>query len=84
MSTALNHDLHIGNGAWRTFRSITQLSSTMSQTNPDVANQWLKDMERIFDFKMCLEESRLAFVVYMLTREAEHWWVSMKSIMEEK
>ncbi|XP_027903537.1 uncharacterized protein LOC114163417 [Vigna unguiculata] len=33
---------------------------------------------------MCLEESRLAFVVYMLTSEAEHWWVSMKSIMEER
>ena len=41
-------------------------------------------MERIFDAKMCLEESRLAFAVYMLTGEAEHWWVSMKSMMEER
>jgi len=32
----------------------------------------LKDLERIFDAKMCPEESRLAFVVYMLTGEAEH------------
>ena len=33
---------------------------------------------------MCPEESRLAFAVYVLTGEAEHWWISMKSIMEER
>jgi len=27
---------------------------------------------------------QLAFAVYMLTGEAEHWWISMKSIMEER
>jgi len=42
------------------------------------------DMERIFDAKMCPKESSLAFVVYMFTGEAKHWWASMKSIMEEK
>jgi len=31
-------------------------------------------MEIIFDAKMCPTESRLAFVVYMLTGEVEHWW----------
>jgi len=54
------------------------------KTNPDAGDQWLKDMDRIFDAKMCLEDSRLAFSVYMLTREAEHWWISTKSIMEER
>jgi len=44
----------------------------------------LKDLERIFDVKMCPAENRLMFVVYMLTGEAEHWWISMKSIMEER
>jgi len=34
--------------------------------------------------KMCPTDNRLAFVVYMLTGEAEHWWMSMKSIMEER
>jgi len=33
---------------------------------------------------MCPAENKLAFVVYMLTGEAEHWWISMKSIMEER
>jgi len=34
--------------------------------------------------KMCPADNRLAFVVYMLTGEAEHWWISMKSVMEER
>ncbi|XP_027922937.1 uncharacterized protein LOC114180844 [Vigna unguiculata] len=42
------------------------------------------NMERIFDAKRCPDESRLAFTVYMLTGEAEHWWASMKMVMEEK
>jgi len=54
------------------------------KTSPDTADQWLKDMDRIFDAKMCLVESRLAFTVYMLTGEVEHWWINMKSIMEER
>jgi len=33
---------------------------------------------------MCPVESMLTFAVYMLTREAEHWWINMKSIMEER
>jgi len=52
--------------------------------SPDVADQWLKDLERIYDAKMCPAENRLAFSVYMLTREAEHWWSSTKSILEER
>jgi len=54
------------------------------KVSPDAADQWLKDLERIFDAKTCLVESRLAFTVYMLTRKAEHWWISTKSIMEER
>jgi len=54
------------------------------KTSPNVVDKWLKDIERIFDAKMCPEESRLAFVVCMLTGEAEHCWINMKSIMEER
>jgi len=52
------------------------------KTSPDAADQWLKDLERIFDAKMCPVENRLAFSVYMLTGESEHWWISTKSISE--
>jgi len=54
------------------------------KTNVNATDQWLKDLERIFDAKMCLVESRLAFAVYMLIGEAKHWWISMKSIMDER
>jgi len=32
---------------------------------------------------MCPAKNRLSFAVYVLTGEAEHWWILMKSIMEE-
>ncbi|XP_027941229.1 uncharacterized protein LOC114195030 [Vigna unguiculata] len=54
------------------------------KTSPDVVDQWLKDMKRIFNVKSCPMENYLAFVVYMLTGEAKHWWINMKSIMEER
>jgi len=42
------------------------------KTSLDATDQWLKDLERIFDAKMCPVDNWLAFVVYMLTGEAEH------------
>jgi len=54
------------------------------KTSLDAADQWLKDLEHIFDAKMCPGENRLAFIVYIPTGETEHWWISMKSIMEER
>ena len=54
------------------------------KTSPDAADQWLKDLERIYDAKMCPAEDMLAFFVYMLTGEAEHWWSNTRSILEER
>jgi len=54
------------------------------KTSPDATDQWLKDLERIYDAKMCPTENRLAFFVYMLTGEVEHWWINTKSITEER
>jgi len=42
------------------------------KTSLDAVDQWLKDIERIFNAKMCIIENKLAFAVYMLTGEAEH------------
>ncbi|KOM45219.1 hypothetical protein LR48_Vigan06g052500 [Vigna angularis] len=35
---------------------------------PDEADQWLRDMERIFNAKRCPDENRLAFTEYLLTK----------------
>jgi len=40
------------------------------KTSPNAADQWLKDLERIFDAKTCPAENMLAFTVYILTGEA--------------
>jgi len=37
---------------------------------PDEAEQWMKDMERVFDGKRSLVENRLANTIYMLIGEA--------------
>jgi len=42
------------------------------KTSLDQTDHWMKDMERIFDAKRCPKESRLACIVYLLTREAEY------------
>ena len=54
------------------------------KTSTNTADQWLKDLERIFDAKTCPTQNRLAFTVYMLNGEAEHWWISTKFILEER
>ncbi|XP_017418074.1 uncharacterized protein LOC108328687 [Vigna angularis] len=50
---------------------------------PDEADQWLRDMERIYNAKGCPDDKRLAFTEYLLTGEASHWWTSMKMILAD-
>ncbi|XP_017410663.2 uncharacterized protein LOC108322887 [Vigna angularis] len=50
--------------------------------SPDEADQWFKDMERIFNAKRCPNESRLAYSEYLLTGEASHWWSSARPLLE--
>ena len=53
------------------------------KTTPDEADQWMRDMERIFEAKRCPPESRLAYSEYLLAGEAVHWWSSMKMMLED-
>ncbi|KAG2383927.1 uncharacterized protein HKW66_Vig0153100 [Vigna angularis] len=50
---------------------------------PDEADQWLRDMERIFNAKRCPDENRLAYIEYLLTGEASHWWASARAILTD-
>nr|KYP59797.1 hypothetical protein KK1_015238 [Cajanus cajan] len=40
----------------------------------EVADRWICELEKIFAFLGCSLEKRLAYAVYMLVGEAEHWW----------
>ncbi|XP_047168298.1 uncharacterized protein LOC124837060 [Vigna umbellata] len=50
---------------------------------PDEADQWLRDMERIYNAKRCPDDNRLAFTEYLLTGEASHWWASARAILTD-
>ncbi|XP_020209621.1 uncharacterized protein LOC109794585, partial [Cajanus cajan] len=42
--------------------------------DPEVADRWINELEKIFTVLGCPPERRLAYAVYMLVGEAEHWW----------
>ncbi|XP_020205617.1 uncharacterized protein LOC109790792 [Cajanus cajan] len=42
--------------------------------DPEVADRWIRELEKIFIVLGCPPEKRLAYAVYMLVGEAEHWW----------
>nr|KYP32285.1 hypothetical protein KK1_047066 [Cajanus cajan] len=44
------------------------------EANPEVADHWICELEKIFTVLGCSQERRLAYAVYMLIGEAEHWW----------
>ncbi|XP_052725926.1 uncharacterized protein LOC128194383 [Vigna angularis] len=50
---------------------------------PDEADQWLRDIEKIFNAKRCPDENRLAYAEYLLTGEASHWWTSARAILAD-
>ncbi|XP_052723852.1 uncharacterized protein LOC128193787 [Vigna angularis] len=50
---------------------------------PDGADQWIRDMEQIYDAKDCPNDRRLAFTEYLLTGEASHWWSTAKMLLTE-
>jgi len=52
--------------------------------NPDGADQWVRDIETIFEATQCPEERKLSYVIYVLTEEAEFSWIGMKQMMEDK
>ncbi|XP_068487134.1 uncharacterized protein [Phaseolus vulgaris] len=54
------------------------------KVNLDEADQWVRDIERIFEANQCPEERKLSYAIYVLTEEAEFWWIGMKQMTEDK
>jgi len=50
--------------------------------NPDGAQTWLKEDERIFRVMQCNEAQMVRFGTYMLAEEADDWWVSTCPFLE--
>src|SRR4030067_482198 len=50
--------------------------------DPDGAQSWLKEVERIFRVMQCSEAQIVRFGTHMLAEEADDWWVSVQPILE--
>ncbi|KAG2410749.1 Tubulin-folding cofactor [Vigna angularis] len=48
----------------------------------DEADQWFKDIERIFNAKRCPDENRLVYAEYLLSGEAGYWWSNMRMLLD--
>nr|KYP72614.1 hypothetical protein KK1_005210 [Cajanus cajan] len=51
---------------------------------PEVADQWIEEMEKIFMVMHCPEERKLVYAVYMLVGEASFWWKDAQAMMEAR
>ncbi|XP_020205583.1 uncharacterized protein LOC109790769 [Cajanus cajan] len=51
---------------------------------PEVADQWIEEMEKIFMVMQCLEERKLVYAIYMLVGEASFWWKGAQAMMEAR
>jgi hypothetical protein len=51
--------------------------------DPDGAQTWLKEIERVFRVMQCTEDQKVRFGTHMLAEEADDWWVSLLPELEQ-
>jgi hypothetical protein len=51
--------------------------------DPDGAQTWLKEIERVFRVMECTEDQKVRFGTHMLAEEADDWWVSLLPDLEQ-
>lgn len=50
--------------------------------DPEGAQKWLKEIERIFQVTECDENQKVRFGTHMLSEEADDWWVATRTELE--
>ena len=50
--------------------------------DPDGAQAWLREMEKIFRALQCDDADKVTFATYVLSDDAEHWWDGMSKRYE--
>ena len=51
--------------------------------DPDGAQTWLKEIERVFRVMQCTEVQKVCFGMHMLAEEADDSWISLLPILEQ-
>ena len=49
--------------------------------DPEKANLWLQEVEKIFDVLNCQEDVKVGYATYLLVGEAEYWWKGVKQLL---
>ena len=50
--------------------------------NPDGAQNWIREIEKIFRVMACPERQKVAYGAYILVEEAEYWWENTRQCLE--
>ncbi|XP_027922885.1 uncharacterized protein LOC114180793 [Vigna unguiculata] len=50
--------------------------------DPEKAELWIKEMEKIFRVMKCANNQKVNYVVFMLIGEAEYWWDGTRRLLE--
>nr|KYP51943.1 hypothetical protein KK1_026153 [Cajanus cajan]KYP55778.1 hypothetical protein KK1_002003 [Cajanus cajan] len=50
--------------------------------NPEKAELWIKEIEKIFRVMNCPDNQKVNYAVFMLVGEAEYWWDSTRRLLE--
>lgn len=53
-------------------------------TDPLVAEEWIGEMEKIFEFVQCTEEEKVRFATFMLRKHANVWWKFTRRSLKNK
>ena len=51
--------------------------------DPEDAQKWLKEIERIFRVIDCAKDLKVRDGTYMLAEEVDDWWVATRTEMEQ-
>ena len=51
--------------------------------DPDGAQTWLKEIERVFRVRQCTEVQKVSFGTHVLAEEADDWWIGLLPILEQ-
>ncbi|MQM04174.1 hypothetical protein Taro_036968 [Colocasia esculenta] len=52
-------------------------SSFKGESDPLLAESWLREIEKIFRAIRCADENRVTLATYMLQERADVWWSSL-------
>ena len=58
------------------------LPSIRGTYDPNAADAWIKEMEKIFSILTCTKEQKISFFAFILKVDAEFWWNGIRNLME--